>query len=96
MLTSFLAILSRRIIGELIYSLHRSFIDIGPSHSDSLFSNFFSSITARQIEAKFHAEPPWDRGTKLCSNGLGHMTKMAAIPVFWRKKNMSSLKPKGR
>ena len=58
MLMSFLAILSRRIIGELIYSLHRSFIDIGPSHSDSLFSNFFSSITARQIEAKFHAEPP--------------------------------------
>ena len=36
------------------YHMSRSSIDIGPSHSDSIFSNFFSSITARPIEAKFH------------------------------------------
>ena len=24
----------------------------------------------------------WDRGTKVCSNGLGHMTKMAAIFIY--------------
>ena len=24
-------------------------------------------------------EPLWDGGTKVCSNGLGHMTKMAAM-----------------
>ena len=27
-------------------------------------------------------EPPWDGGTKFCSNGPGHMTKMAAMPIY--------------
>ena len=27
-------------------------------------------------------EPPCDRGTKVCSNGPGHMTNMAAMPIF--------------
>ena len=27
-------------------------------------------------------EPPWDRGTKACSNDPGHMTKMAAMPIY--------------
>ena len=40
----------------------------------STFSNIFSSKTTGQIEAKFHMEPPWDWGTKICSNGPGHMT----------------------
>ena len=26
-------------------------------------------------------EPPWDGGTKVCSNGPGHMTKMATMPI---------------
>ena len=26
-----------------------------------------------------YVEPPWDGGTKVCSNGPGHMTKMAHI-----------------
>ena len=30
------------------------------AHSDSTFSNFFCSETARPIEAKFHMVPPWD------------------------------------
>ena len=34
------------------------------------------------IEAKFHVKPPWDGRTKVCSNGPGHMTKMAAIPIY--------------
>ena len=34
------------------------------------------------IEAKFHVAPQWDRGTNVCSNGLGHMTKMAAMPTY--------------
>ena len=25
---------------------------------------------------------PWDGGTKVFSNGLGHMTKMAAMPIY--------------
>ena len=27
-------------------------------------------------------ESPWDGGTKVCSNGPGHMTKMAAMPLY--------------
>ena len=44
------------------YQRSGSFIDLGPNLSDSIFSNFFSSITTRPIEAKFHVEPPWDGG----------------------------------
>ena len=41
----------------------------------SIFLNFFFLETAWPIEAKFYMEPPWDGGTKVSSNGLGHMTK---------------------
>ena len=27
-------------------------------------------------------ELQWDEGTKVCSNGPGHMTKMAAMPIY--------------
>ena len=40
-------------------------------------------------------EPQWGGGTKLCSNGPGHMTKMAAMPIYGKNmKNSSSLEPK--
>ena len=48
----------------------------------STFSNIFSSETAGPIEVKFHVEPPWDWGTKVYSNGSGHRTKMAAMPIY--------------
>ena len=51
-------------------------------HSDSTFSNFFSLETAKPIEAKFYVEPPWDGGTKVCSNGSGLMTNMTAMPIY--------------
>ena len=51
-------------------------------HSVSTFSNFLSLETARLIEAKFHVEPPLDGGTKVCSNGLGHTTNMAAGHIW--------------
>ena len=46
------------------------------------FSNVFSSETALPIKAKFYVEPPWEGGTKVCINGPGHMTKMAAMPIY--------------
>ena len=61
------------------------------SHSESIFLNFFSSITTRPFEAKFHMEPPLDGGTKACSNGPGHMTKMAAMPIYGKNLKKSSL-----
>ena len=64
-------------------------------HSDSTFSNFFSLETAMPIEAKFHVEPPWNRGTKVYSNGPGHMTKMAAMPIYGKSlKNIFLLNQK--
>ena len=51
------------------YQRSRSLIDLGPNLSDSIFLNFFSSITTRPLEEKFHMEPPWDGETKSCSNG---------------------------
>ena len=60
----------------------RSFIDLGPLHSDLIFSNLFSSITARPIQAKFHVQPTWDSGTNVCSNGPDHMIKMATMPIY--------------
>ena len=34
-------------------------------------------------------ESPWDGGTKVCSNGPGHITKMAAMPIY--NKNLKNL-----
>ena len=63
----------------------------------STFSNIFSSETTGPIEAKFHMEPPWDGGTKVCSNGPGYMTEMAAMPIHSKNlKKSSSPEPKGR
>ena len=55
----------------------------------STFSNSFSSETIGPIEAKYHMAPPWDGGMKVYSNGPGHMTKMAAMPIYG--KNLKNL-----
>ena len=54
------------------------------------FSNVFSSETAWLIKAKFYVEPPWEGGTKVCINGSGHMTKMAAMPIYGKNLKKSS------
>ena len=48
------------------------------------------------IEVKFHVAPQWNGGTKICSNGPGHMTKMAAMPIYGKNMKKSSMEPKGR
>ena len=48
--------------------------------------NIFSSETAWPIKAKLYVEPPWEGGTKVYINGPGHMTKMAAMPIY--RKNL--------
>ena len=60
-----------------------SFTDLGSrSIRFNIFKLIFSLETAKPIEAKLHMEPPWDSGMKVCSNGLGRMTKMAAMPTY--------------
>ena len=68
------------------YQRSRSFTDVGPNRLDLIFFNFFSSITTRPFEAKFYVESLWDGGTKACSNGPGHMTKVAAMTIYGKKK----------
>ena len=70
-----LAHLSRRLTGELI-------VYPWSGVRRSQCSNIFFSETAWPIKAKFYVEPPWVGGTKFCSRHLGHMTKMAATPIY--------------
>ena len=58
---------------------------ISSDHPSSSFSNIFSSETTGEIEAKFHMESQWDGGTKVYTRDLGHMTKMAAMPIYGKK-----------
>ena len=51
----------------------------------STILNVFSSEIAWSIKAKFYVERPWEGGTKVCLNGPGHMTKMAAMPIYGKK-----------
>ena len=53
-------------------------------------SNAFSSETAWPIKAIFYVEPPWEGGMKVYINGTGHMTKMAAVPIYGKNLYKSS------
>ena len=72
------------------YQRSRSFTDLGPRSLRFTFSNFFCSETGRPIEAKFHVESAWDGGMKVWSNGVGHMTNMAAMPIYGKNLKKSS------
>ena len=74
-----------------------TFMNIVKGLSDSTFSNLFSLGTAWSIEAKFYLKSPWDEGMKVNTNGLCHMTKMAAMPTYAKTlKKSSLLETKGR
>ena len=60
-------------------------------HRPSTISNDFFSETAGPIVTKFHIQPPGVLRKNSCSNGLGHMTNMAAMPIYGKnlKKSFS-------
>ena len=64
------------------YQKSMSFTDLGPRSLIFTVSNFFSLETATPIEAKFHVEPSWDEGMEVSSNGLAHMTNLAAMSIY--------------
>ena len=45
-------------------------------------SSNISSGIAGPIKARFQMEPQWGRGTEVCSNDPGHVTKMVAMPIY--------------
>ena len=75
--------LSQRLIGELIgYPWSGVRPSVGVRRRRPQCSKIFFSETAGPIKAAFYVEPPWVGGTIFCSRHLGHMTKMAATPIY--------------
>ena len=48
----------------------------------STHQNIVSSETTRPFELKFHMKTPYDRLAKIYTKCTGHMTKMAATPIY--------------
>ena len=94
----FLAHLSQRLIGELIgYSWSGVRPSVRRRTSSPTISNIFFSETTGPIKAQFYVEPPWVGGTIFCLRHLGHMTKMAATPIYGKNPSKySSPEPAGR
>ena len=94
--SSFLAHLSRRLIWWA-YRIGRPPSSVVRRRLRPHSLNIFSSETTGPIKVKFHMELLWGGGTKVCSNGPSHMTKMVARPIYGKNlKKSSSLEPKGR
>ena len=53
-----------------------------PSVRRPQFSKIFFSETAWPIKAKFYMKHLWEGGTNVYINNPGHMTKMAAMPIY--------------
>ena len=73
--------LSQRLIGELIVYPCSSIRPSSSSICCSQCSNIFSEA-AWSIKAKFCVKPLWVGGTKVCSLHLGHISMMAAMPIY--------------
>ena len=79
-----LAHLSRRLTGELIGYPWNCRPSVGVRRP-SVCSHFQTSAPLKplgQSKPNFFMEPPWKGGTKVYINGPGHMTKMAATPIY--------------
>ena len=61
-----------------------------PVRRSSTISNDFSSETTGPIATKFHIQFSGPLGKKNCSNRLGHMTNMAAMPIYSKNFKKSS------
>ena len=53
-----------------------------PSVRRPPFSKIFFSETAWPIKAKFYMKHLWEGGTNVYIRNPGHMTKMAAMPIY--------------
>ena len=63
----------------------------------STFSKGFSPETTGSISFNFHMQPPSKEGKNVYIFGLGHITMVAASPVYSKNIEKSfSLKPLGR
>ena len=51
----------------------------------SVYENIVFSQTIGAIELKFHVKTPYDKSAKIFTKYFGHMTKMAATPIYGKK-----------
>ena len=51
----------------------------------SKYSSLVFSQTIGPIELKFHVKTPYDKLAKIYTKHFGHMTKMAAMPIYGKK-----------
>ena len=63
-------------------SVRRPSVVRPPSVRRPPFSKIFFSETAWPIKAKFYMKHLWEGGTNVYINNPGHMTKMAAMPIY--------------
>ena len=61
------------------YQMSRSLFDLCPMPQSGLY---FPTSSARPIKVKFHKKFLWVSGTKVYTNGPGHVTNMAAKPIY--------------
>ena len=48
----------------------------------SIYYNIVFSEIIGPIELKFHVKTPYDKSAKIYTKYIGHMTKMAATPIY--------------
>ena len=56
----------------------------------SIYYNIVFSQTIDPIELKFHVKTPYDKIAKIYTKYFGHMTKMAAMPIYGKTFQKSS------
>ena len=56
----------------------------------SVRPQFQTTSPLKLLATKFHIQPPGPLGKKNCSNGPGHMTNMAAMPIYGKNLKKSS------
>ena len=63
----------------------------------SIYKNIVLSQTVGPIELKFHVKTPYDKSAKLYTKCVGHMTKMATMPIYGKTFKKSSFpEPEGQ
>ena len=67
------------------YQRSRLTFDLAHIGVPSIYYNIVFSQTIDLIELKFHVKTPYDKLAKIYLKYFGHMTKMAATPIYGKK-----------
>ena len=70
-------------------------LTLAEGHSDIKIKSCFFNKIAGSFETKFRVKAYGSTGMKICTNCLGHMTKMAAVPIYGKTHQKPSPEPVG-